>query len=442
MQVVSGNAQTGQIGAALSQQLAVKIVDAGGVPVQGAIVNFAARTGGGTIVPPSGTSNATGMVTATWTLGTSIGAQTAVAVLSGSFVSDSSNFTATATTGPAGVITLVSGNNQASVVGRALALPLVVKVTDTFGNNAVGTRVTWAAAGLSGSVNPPTDTTGADGTASVVWTLGNTASTQTVTATVAGLLPITFSAVASADTAHVTMIVSGGAGQLGGVGTALATNLGVRVTDQFGNPIVGDKVTWNGTLTGGAAVSAATSVTDATGTATTLMTLGNRAGTQTLQAVEAGKGLTANFIETANVAFSDVFAGNFMACGIAASNNLTYCWGVGDGGQLGKGVLANNVSMPTTPVTSTSDTLNGPFLQIRQVSGGDDAAFHAHWTIDRRLLLLGPADRYELSDLGVCRGPDHHDGRRIAADPSELHRNGRTAHLPARSVRLGVLHGV
>ena len=228
MQVVSGNAQTGQIGAALSQQLAVKIVDAGGVPVQGAIVNFAARTGGGTIVPPSGTSNATGMVTATWTLGTSIGAQTAVAVLSGSFVSDSSNFTATATTGPAGVITLVSGNNQASVVGRALALPLVVKVTDTFGNNAVGTRVTWAAAGLSGSVNPPTDTTGADGTASVVWTLGNTASTQTVTATVAGLLPITFSAVASADTAHVTMIVSGGAGQLGGVGTALATNLGVR----------------------------------------------------------------------------------------------------------------------------------------------------------------------------------------------------------------------
>ena len=85
------------------------------------------------------------------------------------------------------------------------------------------------------------------------------------------------------------------------------------------------------------------------------------------------------------MAFSDVFAGNFMACGIAASNNLTYCWGVGDGGQLGKGV--HQYQHPTTPVTTTSDTVNGPFLQIRQVSGGDDG--FCALTIDRRLFCWG-----------------------------------------------------
>lgn len=53
MTVISGNAQTGQIGSALSQLLTVKIVDAGGIPVTGATVTFAARTGGGAITPPT-----------------------------------------------------------------------------------------------------------------------------------------------------------------------------------------------------------------------------------------------------------------------------------------------------------------------------------------------------------------------------------------------------
>ncbi len=384
---VSGNSQVGSIGTALPQLLTVKVVDAGGLPVTGANVTFIARTGGGSITPATATSNANGLVSATWTLGGTMGAQTAVALLTGSFVTDSVNFSATAGAGPAGAIVIVSGNNQTSIPGKTLPLPLVVKVTDTFGNNVSGTKITWTTGSLSGAAVPPSDTTSADGTASTSWTVGNTAMSQTLSAAVTGLPAIIFTAIVSADSTHIQITaVAAANNQVAPVSTLLPTPIGVRITDTFGNPIVGDVVTWNGAITGGGTVSAATSTTDATGTATTKWTLGGRAGAQTLVAVEGRTSLAVNFAGTATVSFSDVFAGNFMACGIAASNNQTYCWGVGDGGQLGKGTLTN-ATTPTTPVSTTSDTAAGPFLQVRQLSGGNDG--FCALTIDRRLFCWG-----------------------------------------------------
>ncbi|HEV8411757.1 MAG TPA: hypothetical protein VGQ30_14715, partial [Gemmatimonadaceae bacterium] len=385
---VSGNAQSGQIGAPLSQLLTVKVIDAGGLPVSGASVAFAVRTGGGTIVPPSGLSDANGLVTGTWTLGTSLGAQTAVALLSGSFVTDSVTFSATATPGAGTNFTIVSGNNQVGTVGSVLALPLVVKVTDAFGNKIAGTKITWAAAALSGSVAPSIDSTGNDGTASTTWTLGNTATAQTVTATITGLPPIVFTANAAADTLHVTMIKVGRtvtAVDSAGVSAAVPS-LSVKVTDKFGNPVAGDVVTWNGSITGGGTVSAATSTTDATGTATTTWTLGARVGSQTLTATDAKGAQSSTFNASATVLFSDVYAGNFMACGIVASNNHLYCWGVGDGGQLGRGTLTN-ASAPTWPVTKSDTNTVVDYLQVRQVSGGSDG--FCALTIDRRLFCWG-----------------------------------------------------
>ena len=361
---VSGNSQSGQIGAPLSQLLTVKVVDAGGLPVSGASVAFAARTGGGTVAPPTALSDANGLATATWTLGATLGPQTAVAILSGSFLTDSVSFSATGTPGAGTNFTLVSGNNQTAHVGHALAAPLIVKITDSFGNNISGIHVTWAAGSLSGSVTPTTDTTSADGTANTNWTLGNTVTTQTVSASVPGLAPIIFSATATPDTGRVFTIVSGN-NQSASITGALAT-LSVRVTDQFGNPIVGDSVAWTDSLMGGGKVSATKTGTDATGVASTTWTLGARAGTQFLRAREASLGLTAGFTATATVAFSDVESGNFQTCGIAALNNNIYCWGLGDAGQLGKGVVGNT-SQATVPVPFNGDTLNGPFLSVRQL---------------------------------------------------------------------------
>ncbi len=371
IKLVSGNAQAAAEGATLAQTLTVKVIDVGGLPVRGATVTFAVKSGGGSIVPPSNTTDIGGLATATWTLGNSLGAQTAVARLTGSFISDSVTFNATATVGPAGTVVIIGGNNQLSTVGKPLALPLIVKVTDGFGNNVSGTTVTWAPGGLSGSVTPTHDTTSADGTASTSWTVGNTATTQTVTATVAGLAPITFSAITAADTGRIITLVPGSTPPATAAEEAVLPNISVKVTDQFGNPIVGDVIVWNDLIIGGGTVSAAQSSTDATGTATSQWTLGTHTGVQTLRIREGSSANTLTFNTTATIQFSDVFAGDFQACGIVAANNRVYCWGAGDAGQLGNGVLLSQ-NNPTTAIPQSGDTLKGPFLQTRGMSGGRD----------------------------------------------------------------------
>jgi adhesin/invasin len=75
--------------------------------------------------------------------------------------------------------------------------------------------------------------------------------------------------------------------QTGVVGTALAQPVGVIVTDQNGAPLAGATVNWAVTA-GGGTVASATSVTDATGTATVVWTLGTTVGTDSLMASIAG----------------------------------------------------------------------------------------------------------------------------------------------------------
>jgi hypothetical protein len=106
------------------------------------------------------------------------------------------SWTITVDPGPPAQVTVESGNNQAGSVGGTLALPLLVRVTDQYGNFRVQEPVTWTVTGGGGSLGAPTTTTDGLGLTSNTWTLGATVGTQTVTAT-AGTASGTFSAVAS-----------------------------------------------------------------------------------------------------------------------------------------------------------------------------------------------------------------------------------------------------
>ena len=98
---------------------------------------------------------------------------------------------------PAG-LDIVSGNDQEALRGTALAELLVVSVAEQTGGVIPGVVVTFAPADdRSGSVSESQVTTGADGTASTTWTLGD-ARRQRLVAT-AGELTGTFRAVATAD---------------------------------------------------------------------------------------------------------------------------------------------------------------------------------------------------------------------------------------------------
>jgi uncharacterized protein YjdB len=76
---------------------------------------------------------------------------------------------------------IVSGNGQTAPRGTTLPNPLVVEVVDQYGNPFPGATVTWSAT-RGGSLSPSTVVTGANGRASVQWTLGTPAQVQHATA--------------------------------------------------------------------------------------------------------------------------------------------------------------------------------------------------------------------------------------------------------------------
>ena len=98
-------------------------------------------------------------------------------------------------------ISVMGGNNQTAPIGRSLADPLVVRVTDPRSRPVAQLRVTFVVTAGGGRVVPDTAVTDNDGLATVRWTLGTTPGTQTVDARVFGsdTLSATLNGTASAS---------------------------------------------------------------------------------------------------------------------------------------------------------------------------------------------------------------------------------------------------
>lgn len=130
--LLSGDGQTGIIGKPLATQLAFKVLDTQGNPSPNVVVTFQATVGGGSLAPSQATSDATGVVKTTWTLGTIVGAQTMTASatgLTGSPVSVS----ATGITPPAVGLQFVQQPTQVAA-GVAIAPAVTVRAIDADGN--------------------------------------------------------------------------------------------------------------------------------------------------------------------------------------------------------------------------------------------------------------------------------------------------------------------
>jgi hypothetical protein len=102
--------------------------------------------------------------------------------------------------GPAAHLELVSGPSQSGYVGTTLAQPLVVRVTDAKGRGVASQPITWQVDDGGGTISAGDSETGADGTASAEWTLGLQPGTFAVSAAVAGVTPVSFTATSIADT--------------------------------------------------------------------------------------------------------------------------------------------------------------------------------------------------------------------------------------------------
>ena len=136
--------------------------------------------------------------------------------------------------GPPASVVLVSGDALgSSEVGIKLEEPLTIKVSDAQGQNLSGIAVVWSTS--SGTLSSSSSVTDANGAATVEWTLGTLTGSQTATATVTGLTPVTFTAVAIAGPL-AQIILSRDTVRLLGVGDAFRLN--ARSVDRFGNTVL------------------------------------------------------------------------------------------------------------------------------------------------------------------------------------------------------------
>jgi Big-like domain-containing protein len=301
IRIVQGDAQSGRVGVMLAQPVVARVTDSQDRPILGAPVAFAfsGDPSGATVAPDTATTNGDGQAAFRIVLGTRVGgaaAEVRVATAGGARVL-SAPLRFDAVSSDANQISAVAGDGQSAAAGTALPGPLVVQVTDAFGNPSSGVEIAWATD--AGSITPSATVTGADGLVSAAWTLGPAAGVQHATASAPGLAgsPVTFTDTATSGSATVLERVSGD-GQSALAGTSVPEPLVVRAKDGSGNPVADLAVTWV-IGSGGGSLAPETGLTDAQGRASTRWTLGATPGANTATAVVSGVG-TVGFTATGN----------------------------------------------------------------------------------------------------------------------------------------------
>ena len=183
---------------------------------------------------------------------------------------------------------VVSGDRQTAVVGTQLA-PLIVKVTS--GGNPVAQQVlNFHVVSGGGSIYGGAELTDNDGIAQELWTLGTNASVaETVevraveSSTGAEQVFGVFTATAIADRPE-SLLVAAGDSQSVVAGAAVATPPTVKMTDRYGNPIVGASVSFAVASGGGTATGQSQSTNTLGLAAVGSWKLGPTAGANTLTA--------------------------------------------------------------------------------------------------------------------------------------------------------------
>ena len=270
---ISGDGQSGVVGAELTDPLVVEVRDATGSPLQGQVVTWAVAVGQGSVVPARATTDASGTASARWTLRGNAGSQSATATV-GSLAPVS--FTARGQPDSPTTVAIVSGDGQTGTVGQPLYNVLVVKVSDSFGNGIADVAVTWEVTGGTGEMSPTSDKTNDFGLASATWTLGTTTGEQIVEARVEGLDTALFTATAGAGSVASINILAGNA-QTAEVGAPLPDSLVVELLDEHGNVRPGATVVWSA-IAGNGSTSPGQSISDPSGRASTQWVLGTTPG--------------------------------------------------------------------------------------------------------------------------------------------------------------------
>ena len=148
-------------------------------------------------------------------------------------------------------------------------------------------------------------------------------------------------------------LVSGGGQTAAGL-SLLPQPIVVQVIDAFGNAVVGaGRTVTFAAATGGGSVSPASTLTNASGQASTAWTLGASVGAQSITASSAGFAtLGIGATATATATSMAVSAGPDHSCVVRANGTIS-CWGANTSGQLGDNTTTARLQ-PTPVVTGVS----------------------------------------------------------------------------------------
>ncbi len=303
LRILGGASQVVSPGARLAP-FSVGVFDAFGNAVPGTAIAWTVAAGEAALSAAHSVTDAAGQAASIATAGNAAGTFTVTAAIptsQGLPPGPSVEFRATVQAGAAATLAAVSGGGQSGVVGSTAAQPLVVRVSDSFGNAVSGATIRWSA--TSGSVSPAAATSDAGGGAQATYTFGSGAGSATVTAAIdgasgtTGTVQFTMTALAGAPAAIER---AAGDAQVATPGTTLPVSPRVRVADAQGNPVAGAAVTFS-VGSGGGSVTEPTRTTNAGGFASVgSWRLGSTAGSNTLIATTGA--LTTTFTATARTA--------------------------------------------------------------------------------------------------------------------------------------------
>jgi hypothetical protein len=184
LSITSGNSQKALVTSPLPLPLTVKVKDAMGNGVPGVQVSFSDGGAGGTLTPPTATTNSSGVASVSYTTGKKSGA---VTISASSVGLKSVAFKETVLAGAATSLNLFSGNDQTVKAGSATPKPLQVIVEDQYSNPVPGAAVTFDDEGAGGSFSVDPATTNAKGIAKTIYTAPNHSGSVTIKASLPGV---------------------------------------------------------------------------------------------------------------------------------------------------------------------------------------------------------------------------------------------------------------
>ena len=258
IEIVAGNNQIAQVGQRLISGPTFVVRDASGRAISGVAVTVAVSAGNGSIADAPKKSSDGPTSVGSWTLGFTAGVNQ-LTVTVGSLAPIV--FDATASAGAAAKITATMPTTFTARVGDPASPAPVAKVVDAYGNPVPNSSIRVSIIG--GGTASSTVTSDASGNVTIAdWTLGEKAGQDVLTLT-SGSATLSF--IANTEPADPAMVVPvSGDGQSALAGSAISSPIVVRVTDKFGNTILGQTATF-AVSSGGGSVQTTSAAADPNG---------------------------------------------------------------------------------------------------------------------------------------------------------------------------------